>query len=403
MKRSPTTPVVKVTHLVISLDIGGLERIVVDLAREAHRLAQDVNVLCLERPGKLAHEIEALGIKVSCLSKRPGLSPAVIGKLRKRLLELQPDVLHAHQVGPLFYAGLAAYRAGVRVLLHTEHGKRYANRFRTRLLGRFAGRSAARFICVSDDIAREVRECRIVNPSKIAVVRNGIDTRRFIDSTAGDDVRNTYRIPLDAPVIGTVGRLAEVKRQDVLIRGFARIRRSEPRAHLLLVGDGPLRGELETLARSLGLADCVHFAGYQPDPARFLHAMNAFALTSRSEGMPLCVLEAWAAGVPVVASRVGGVPELIRHGSTGLMFESGNEQELAATVLHLLRDTDLRSKIRDAARMQVQSEFDVSIMADQYDRHYRQLLGLAGSNAPSGDVLCNPFRSGETGDASVAN
>jgi glycosyltransferase involved in cell wall biosynthesis len=138
---------------------------------------------------------------------------------------------------------------------------------------------------------------------------------------------------------------------------------------------------LETLANSLGLADCVHFAGYQPDPARFLQAMDLFALTSGSEGMPLCVLEAWAAGIPVVASRVGGVPELIRNGSTGMLFEAGDEQAFVASAVHLLNDTPLRSQIRDAALLLVKSEFDVRMMADRYDRHYRDVINLRRLNA----------------------
>lgn len=390
--------IIRVTHVVLSLDVGGLERVVLDLVKEGKRLGQQVTVLCLERPGQLAPEAQALGIKVTCVYKRPGISPGSIRSLSKQLIEIHPDVLHVHQIGPLFYTSLAAHSAAIRATVFTQHGKQYANRFRTRLLGRFAGRSIGRCICVSDDIAREVRDCRIVDESRIAVVRNGIDTRRFSDPSGGAEVRKTLHIPLNAPLIGTVGRLAEVKCQDLLIRGFSRIRLSEPRAHLLLVGDGPLRGQLETLAKSLGLADCVHFAGYQSDPARFLQAMDLFALTSRSEGMPLCVLEAWAAGIPVIASRVGGVPELIRHGVTGLLFESGHEQEFAASALHLLSDTALRSQIRDAARTLVQSEFDVSNMADQYDRHYRQMLGLCEMRK-----FRDQLAIGDTGDARIAS
>ena len=139
-------------------------------------------------------------------------------------------------------------------------------------------------------------------------------------------------------MIGTVGRLDEIKRQDLLIRAFGAVRARFPEVHLLLVGDGPRRDELRGLAEGLGLSDCVHFTGYQAEPEKSLQAMDLFALTSRSEGMPLSVLEAWAAGLPVVASRVGGLPELIEHGQTGLLFAPDDETELARVLGELVAE-----------------------------------------------------------------
>ena len=143
-------------------------------------------------------------------------------------------------------------------------------------------------------------------------------------------VRAALGIAPDAPVVGTVGRLAEVKQQGVLIRAFAQVLPAFPAARLLLVGDGPLRAELEGLAGSLGLGGAVLFAGYQSNPERYLAAMDVFVLPSRAEAMPLVIPEAWAAGRPVVASRVGGIPELIADGKTGLLVAPGDVDGLAA-------------------------------------------------------------------------
>src|SRR4029077_5841450 len=137
---------------------------------------------------------------------------------------------------------------------------------------------------------------------------------------------------------GTVGRLVEVKQQAVLIRAFAQVAATFPAARMVLVGDGPLRAELEATALSLGLSGAVLFAGYQPRPERFLAAMDVFVLPSRAEAMPLVIPEAWAAGLPVVASRVGGIPELIEDGRTGLLVESGDVDGLAARLRQLLAD-----------------------------------------------------------------
>ena len=161
------------------------------------------------------------------------------------------------------------------------------------------------------------------------MVPNGIDTAAFATKGGCESLRRDLGIPHGVPVIGTVGRLNEVKSQDLLIRSFAQISNHDPKPHLLLVGDGPERHRLQQLAEDLGISERVHFAGYQSRPEQFLHVMDIFALTSRLEGMPLVILEAWAAGLPVVASRVGGVPKMLAQGQTGLLFDSGDEAALS--------------------------------------------------------------------------
>lgn len=362
----------KVIHVLLWLDPGGLERVVLSLVQEGMQLSQRVSVVCLERPGELAGEVERAGARVYSVDKRPGLRLGTVGRLRKLFEQIRPDVVHTHQIGALFYAGPAARRAGVPVVVHTEHGKHYENApLRRRLMARWAARSAERFFCVSADIAASVRARRIAPASKIEVVANGIDTARYAQSSDACALREALGIPPDAPVVGTVGRLAEVKRQDVLLRAFARLRGA---CHLVLVGDGPMRPELERLAAELGIGNRVHFAGYQPAPERFFHVMNVFALTSRSEGMPLAVLEAWAAGVPVVASRVGGLPELIEEGVNGVMFEAGDDATLAVHLEQLLRDLEQARVLGAAGQHTVRSRFDVSVMAQRYQQSYLHLL-----------------------------
>jgi glycosyltransferase involved in cell wall biosynthesis len=258
--------------------------------------------------------------------------------------------------------------------VHTEHGKHYAHSLKARILGRFGARYTQRFFCVSNDVAQEVRSCRVASAGKIAVVYNGIRTDHFRPRTASAELRARYGIPADALVLGTVGRLAEIKRQDILIRGFAKLRSQVPNLHLLLVGDGVMREPLSDLAADLGIGEFVHFAGYQSDTASYLGLMSVFALTSRSEGMPLGILEAWAAGVPVVASRVGGVPELIEHDRNGLLFDAGDVDGFAATSGRLFNDPVLREELRTSALQGVRRDFDLRTMAHRYDQEYRRLL-----------------------------
>jgi len=371
----------RVTHVVLSLDFGGLERVVLALAGAGRGLGQSASVLCLERPGTLTPQVEALGIPVACVHKPPGLRWDTADRVRDVLRRFHPDVVHTHQMAALLYAGRAARQERVPVV-HTEHNNvaalrpaSWARRLKTGLLWRYAGRYADRFCGVSRDVVAAAGAYGTVRRRKLAHVPNGIDTAAV--AAVGADrpaARAALGIAPDAPVVGTVGRLAEVKRQDVLIRAFARLLPDFPAARLVLVGDGPLRAELEGLAGSLDLGGAVLFAGYRPDPERYLATMDVFALPSRAEAMPLVIPEAMAAGLPVVASRVGGIPELIVDGKTGLLVEPGDVAGLAARLRHLLADPQRAGELGRAGRALARAEYDVTAMARAYDRTYRELL-----------------------------
>jgi glycosyltransferase involved in cell wall biosynthesis len=361
-----------VVHVVLSLDCGGLERVVLSLVKAGMRAGQSVSIICLERPGHLADQAREQGATVMCIYKESGIRPSTFGRLRRWLIEVSPDVVHTHQLGALFYTGIAARTAGVPLLVHTEHGKHYQSR-KARILGRIAAASANKFFCVSNDIARDAVERKVVSKSKVAVVPNGVDTDHFRTQGESSELRERLNIPVGAPVVGTVGRLAEVKQQHVLIKAFARLKALHPAAHLVLVGDGPLRPELEQLAGEVNVRDCTHFVGFQPDAAPYLQLLDVFVLCSRSEGMPLAVLEAWAAGVVVVATAVGGLPELIDDGETGILY-TGDDAVLARRMEAVLCDCEWSQRMTSAARARVIREFSANAMAQNYANHYLRLL-----------------------------
>jgi glycosyltransferase involved in cell wall biosynthesis len=371
----------RVTHVVLSLDFGGLERVVLSLARAGRDFEQDVSLLCLERPGTLAPQVEALGIPLACVAKQPGLRWDTTDRVREVLRQFRPDVVHTHQMTALLYAGRASRRERVPVV-HTEHNnvaahraKSWTRRLRTELLWRYAGRYADRFCGVARDVIAAAGAYGTIPRRKLAHVPNGIDTVAIAAAGANRPaVRADLGIAPDAPLIGTVGRLAEVKQQGVLIRAFAQVVADFPAARLVLVGDGPLRAELEGLAATLGLSGAVLFAGYQPNPERYLAAMDVFVLPSRAEAMPLVIPEAWAAGRPVVASRVGGIPELIEDGKTGLLVEPGDVDGLAARLRQVLAEPAAARALARAGRAVARARYDVTAMAGTYDRTYRELL-----------------------------
>ncbi len=370
----------RITHVVLSLDFGGLERVVLSLAKASRDFAQDVSLLCLERPGTLAPQLKAMGIPVACVFKPPGLRWDTTNRVQEVLRRFRPHVIHTHQLPALLYAGRAAHREGIPVV-HTEHNnvassqsKSWMRWLRTALLWRFAGWFADRFCAVSKDVLATAGAYGTIRRRKLSHVPNGIDTAAFTAVEADRSaVRAALGIAPSAQVIGTIGRLAEVKQQAVLIRAFAKILPAFPAARLMLVGDGPLRAELEELAQSVGVASTVIFTGYQPNPERYLAALDIFVLPSRAEAMPLVIPEAWAAGRPVIASRVGGIPELIEDGKTGFLVESGDVNELAARLQSLLTDPQRARELGRAGRALACAKFDVTTMASTYDLIYREL------------------------------
>lgn len=376
-----------VAHVVLSLDVGGLERIVLDLVRKGPEFGQKVSVICLERPGTLARQVEELGAQIICLDKPPGRRPETVGRARDALIRLRPDVVHSHQIGALYYTGPAAESTGIPLIVHTEHINQVTkypalqDRLRIRLLWWMAGRRAARFFCVSKDIADEVTSYGILPRNRVCVMPNGIDTAQFRGREGAIALREDLGIAQDATVVGTVGRINEVKCQDRLIRAFRLVCERFPKARLLLVGDGPKMSDLRKLTEELKLEKFVHFAGYQPKPEKFMQIMDVFALTSRSEGMPLAILEAWAAGLPVVATRVGGIPQMIEHGRTGMLVDPGDEAALTAALQDLIAEPAMARSLGSAARQLAESRFDTRQMAGNYDRHYRELLVTKGASS----------------------
>jgi len=362
----------KIAHVALSLDVGGLERNIINQIRLAPELRQEVSVVCLERPGALAAQAEALGARVVSANKKPGLRPSTIFRLRKIFRDLQPDIIHTHQIGPLFYTRFAA---GDSIVVHTEHGKEaYAASRKLRMLGRCAARAASIFYCLSQEMADAVISTGIAPPDRVRLIHNGIDFSAYTLPHDTHAIRESLNIPHDAPLVGTIGRLTEIKRQDVLLKAFAALRQHLPSAHLLLVGDGPLLNDLGKLAAELNIAPFVHFAGYQQNTAPYMQAMNVFALTSRSEGMPQSLLEAAVARIPIIASNVGGIPEVIQHDRTGFLFEAGDQAALAAELFDLLTNRDRAATLARAAHEFVQSRFDIRRMAAEYDEEFRNLL-----------------------------
>jgi glycosyltransferase involved in cell wall biosynthesis len=363
---------------VLSLDVGGLERIVIDLVRIGHRRGDRVSVICLEKEGNLAEVAEKAGATVHCLRKPPGRRPEVIPVAASLLASLRPDVLHTHQIGPAWYMSQVA-RSFRIPLIHTEHGDPFARASRPLRIAKlrlFYAQTARRlrlFCCVSQDIAKVMGRFRTVPSRLLAVVPNGIRTDEVEGLPTPEQVRAQWTIPKDALVLGTVGRLDEVKRQDLLLEAFRKVADRHATSYLLLVGDGPERANLERKVSLLGLQDRVRFAGFQREPEAYYRAMDLFALTSRSEGLPVSLLEAWAASKPILCTAVGGIPAVVTDGVDGKLVSSGDVDATAAAMGHLMEDSDRRRRMGEAGRKKVLASYSLDRMADAYRSRYDQI------------------------------
>lgn len=362
---------IRVLHVVLTLCPGGAERLVLDLCRELRPFAASA-VCCLDDPGPWADQARALGTPVSALGRRPGFRPGLGWRISRLARAMGATVLHCHQYSPFVYGTIAGLlQPGLRIV-YTEHGRvtDAPPSSRRTWANRLLGFRPERIVAVCDDL-RRFMSTEGFPASRIEVIHNGIDPR--LETEAADVVRarRAIGLPADVRVVGTVARLDPVKRLDVLIEACALVRRIAPGTVLVVVGDGPTRASLERLAVERGLGDSVRFLGARDDARALVPAFDVYVNSSASEGVSLTVLEAMAAGLPVVATHVGGTPEVLTSGVTGLLVPPDSAGAIAEAVLGLLDRPDDRARLGAAARARVVHDFSLDEMVRRYLAAYR--------------------------------
>jgi glycosyltransferase involved in cell wall biosynthesis len=329
-----------VAHVLSSLRIGGQERMALDLASGQVESRHDVMVVSLAPPpdGPLADAFRKRNVKVHRVEKRPGVDPSLPFRLAALFRRERAAVVHTHNRMPLIYAAVAGKLAGAAVV-HTRHGPGRGTG-REQWLRRGAGALLDAYVAVSPELGELAKSLRDCAPAKLSVIENGIDLGAF--GGAGGEraaAREAVGIPAGAWVVGSVGRLAVEKDYPLLVRASAPLLSGA--ARLMIVGDGAEAGTIRAEVSARQVERFVALPGARDDIPRLLAAMDVFALSSRMEGLPLCVLEAMAAGLPVVVPAVGGLPGLIADGVTGFLFPAGDEAALRARLEALRADPAL--------------------------------------------------------------
>jgi glycosyltransferase involved in cell wall biosynthesis len=365
-----------VMHVVHSLNLGGAERLAAQIATTLSD-EFDIFVACIDEAGLWAPDVRRGGVPVYEIGRQPGIDIVVAARLAALAHRNGVRLIHAHQYTPYFYSVLARVLSPrVRLLFH-EHGRHYPeidSPKRIAVNSHVFQRLTSRVVAVSEECRERVVRYEGFTRDSIKVVYNGVMSPPPADRATRDAIRLQLGLDPGDIVTGTVGRLDPVKNVPLAIASLASLLPDFPRLRLLVIGDGPARAEIEAAAEEHGVTDEVVMTGFRADAAELVRAMDIFLLPSLTEGTSLALVGAMAAGVPAVATSVGGTPEVLEHGRTGLLVESRDQDALTAAIRELIEAPDRARSMGEAARQVYLDRFTFEGMIERFRAIYRELL-----------------------------
>lgn len=358
---------IRILQIIPSLDIGGAQKLVVDLVKNINREEFYVAVCVLGRRQNtfLEEELVRKGIPIFFLNIRWAFHPSTIRRVSRLFADFKPDVIHTH-LRAIRYTIIPSHFCGIPVHIHTIHS---LAKYDTSILYRWLNRIAFKYlgvkpVSVSREVARTVKE---VYGVESVVIYNGVSTAEY---------HFEYKKSLNGEIrLLNVGKFKKAKNHFLLVEAFAKAMSKEPRLRLVLAGDGSLRKRVEMKVKRLGLKDKVDFLGWRSDTPLLLENCDVFVLSSDWEGFGSVLVEAMASGKPIVATKVGGVPEVVEDGVTGFLVPPQDSDALASAILRLAKDEKLRKMMGNKGRERVVEEFDISLTARRYEQLYKEALG----------------------------
>jgi len=365
-----------ICHLAHQLDPGGTEKLVYKMAL-ALREKYEVLVCTLEKPGVFGAALRRAGIPVYPLFREPGIDFNVIFSLKRIFQRHQVALVHAHQYSPFFYAILTKFIYPHLKVLFQEHGRHYPeiDKPLRKLINRFFFQPfTGAIVSVSQEVKERLVRYEGLKAERIRVIYNGIEDVCRLSASERNELRSSWGFHPEEVVVATVGRFDPIKNLPLLLLALALARQKVPKLRGLLIGDGPEMERLKTLTRKLGLEKTVVFTGFRKDAVRLLQMADIFALSSLSEGTSLALLEAMACGLPVVATAVGGNPEIVEDGKTGLLVPSEDPPALAGALWLLAENPSLREKLGQRGREKFEKKFLFSQMLSAYEKLYQELV-----------------------------
>lgn len=376
----PTASPPLICHIIYRLQVGGLENGLVNLVNNLPAERWRHAIICISEATEFRNRIQRPDVAIYELKKRPGKDVGAYHRMWRLLRQLRPQIVHTRNL-PAIDMIVPAYFAGVPRFIHSEHGftlmeidgknQKY-NRLR-----RFSRLIVDQYVALSRDLYTWLRDEIRVPEARLTTIYNGVDTERFAPAAPDRSMFPPDFAPPGAIVIGTLGRLEPVKNQLALIDAFARIVAQRPALRetlrLAIIGDGEQRGDAEAAIAAAGLEELVWLPGFRNDTAALYRALDIFALPSLREGISNTLLEAMASGRAVIATRVGGNPEIVPEGIAGQLV-APDPDALAAAILAYVDDPNLMRAHGEGGRAHVLKNFSLDAMMRNYDRVYGSLL-----------------------------
>lgn len=359
-----------VIHLTYVLCVGGLERVMINCIRNM-QISGDFRhvIISLTEAEPITPSDLISPVDVYALAKKEGNDFSLHGKLYRLLKQLKPDILHTYNLATIEYHPIA-WLAGVKGHIHAEHGRDIHDpqglNKKHKWLRKLASPFIQRFVPVSQDLAQWLTHFVGIAPSKVTLIRNGIDTNKF-QATKVRDTRLRLAI---------IARLTPVKDHKNLIDAMvylSNVVSPEQMPQLNIIGDGPLHNELVSYVNKKGLKSAITFLGERHDIVELLTLTDVFVLSSIAEGIPMTILEAMSCHTPVVATRVGGIPEVIEHGINGRLVDKQNAEQLAQAILEYVQRPEIVDTESISARQRIVNNFSETRMVEQYLSCYNQL------------------------------
>jgi glycosyltransferase involved in cell wall biosynthesis len=384
---------IRVVRVITRLNVGGPALHATVLTEELDRARYDSTLVTGVEDATEGNYLTLHGRSPERLIVLKDLGRAIHGRddgvalwqLVRLMRRLKPHIVHTHEAKAGALGRVAALLTRVPVIVHTYHGHVFHGYFsplRTRAflaIERWLAPRTTRLIAVSDSVKAEILRFGIGTPERVAVVPLGLELDRFVGCAVREgELRAQLGLDPDTPLIGIVARLAPIKAHDVFLAAASVVAQEMPQSRFVVVGDGECRSTLENLTRRLGLVEHVTFLGWRPDLERIYADLDLVVLTSRNEGSPVSVIEAMAAAKPVVATRVGGVPDLVENGVSGLLVEPGDAAALAHSMLALLADPDRAHRMGRAGQKRVYPAFSAARLVADIDALYGRLLREMG-------------------------
>ena len=384
---SPTLSRVRVAFILHVMQVAGAEMLVFEMIRRL-RSRIDPHVFCLDAVGPLGEQLLADGVPVVAFDRRPGVDWQLFRRMATEIKSRQIQVIHAHQYTPFFYSSIAGRLSGMRPhVIFTEHGRHFPDivSAKRRITNRIVfNRLADDITAVCDFSADALARNDGFSRRSIRVIPNGIELDRYGPATDRAELRRQLQLDPGRLYVTIVARFHPVKDHATLLRAFQKVARARGDVDLLLVGDGPLRPDLEQQVNRLDIADRVKMAGVQSNVADWLKASDIFVLSSVSEAASITLLEAMACGLPAVVTAVGGNPELVRAGRDGLLVPRGDADGFARALLTLLDDPETRTIMGTSGRQRVHDEFLLDNTVQSYASLFEPHSRVAGLPSQTG-------------------